>query len=60
MMKVFLYETLYLKLCIIIFIMYDIKYFFSINVIKQSKRGKKILRRTNYQKYYLKVLFFKI
>jgi hypothetical protein len=42
------------------FIMHDIKYFFLINVIKQFKEQIFFLRKTNYQKYHLKILFFKI
>jgi hypothetical protein len=34
--------------------------FFSIKLIRQFRRAKKISRRINYRKYYRKTLFFKI
>jgi hypothetical protein len=44
------------------FIMHDIKFFFSIKLIRQFRRGgaKKISGGTNYRKHYRKTLFFKI
>jgi hypothetical protein len=41
--------------------MYDIKYFFSIKLIRQFRGGKNIFQEgTNYRKYYRKTLIFKI
>jgi hypothetical protein len=40
--------------------MHDIKYFFSIKIIRQFRRTKIFSEGTNYRKYYLKTLFFKI
>jgi hypothetical protein len=42
------------------FIIHDIKYFFSIKLIRQFRGAKQISSETNYQKNYQKILFFKI
>jgi alkanesulfonate monooxygenase SsuD/methylene tetrahydromethanopterin reductase-like flavin-dependent oxidoreductase (luciferase family) len=40
--------------------MHDIKYFFSMKIIRQFREAKIFSEGTDYRKYYLKTLFFKI